>query len=160
MRQAFAEAPSMNSITQLNDHIKDAMRAKDKDRLTLLRAVKAAFKYKEIDTGSALSAGEEVAVIMKMMKERRESALAFEKGGAIDRAKHEEWEAELLETYLPPAPTDEEIDQAIDHALAELDPGARTPKAMGAVIKTVQQAFAGRPVDGKALSVKVKAKLA
>lgn len=149
----------MTISEKLNDHIKDAMRAKEKERLTLLRSIKAAFKNREIEAGGALSDTDEVSIIMKMIKQRREAAEGFRKGSAEDKAQAEEREAALLESYLPAAPTDEEIEAVIDAEVAKLDAGARNAKAMGGIMKAVNEAFAGRPVDGKAVSVKVKAKL-
>lgn len=152
----------MTVSEQLNDHIKEAMRAKEKERLALLRSIKAAFKNKEIELGSSstLSAADEVALVLKMIKQRREAAEGFRKGGAEDRAKNEDWEASVLETYLPPAPSEQELEAAIDTEIGKLDAGARNAKAMGPIMKALNEQFAGRPVDGKALSAKIKAKLA
>lgn len=149
----------MNLSVQLNEHIKEAMKAKEKERLTLLRSIKAAFQNKEIELGSSLSAADEVGLVLKMIKQRREAAEGFRKGGAEDKAKNEEWEAELLGSYLPAAPSQSEIDEAIDAEIAKLDPDARNAKAMGPVMKALNELFAGRPVDGKALSQQIKTKL-
>jgi uncharacterized protein YqeY len=150
----------MTVSEQLNEHIKDAMKAKEKERLTLLRSIKAAFKNKEIELGGPLSAGDEVALVLKMIKQRKEAAEGFRKGGAEERAQQEDREASLLESYLPPAPSEQEIEQAIDAEIARLDPAARNAKAMGPIMKALNETFAGRPVDGKALSQKIKSKLA
>lgn len=149
----------MTVSEQLNDHIKDAMRAKEKERLTLLRSIKAAFKNKEIELGSDLAPSDEVSLVLKMIKQRKEAAEGFRKGGAEDKAKQEDWEAALLESYLPPAPSEAEIDAAIDAEVAKIEASARNAKAMGPIMKALNEAFAGRPVDGKALSQKIKAKL-
>ena len=149
----------MNLSVQLNEHIKEAMKAKEKERLTLLRSIKAAFQNKEIELGSSLSAADEVGLVLKMIKQRREAAEGFRKGGAEDKAKNEEWEAELLASYLPAAPSQSEIDEAIDAEIAKLEPDARNAKAMGPVMKALNELFAGRPVDGKALSQQIKTKL-
>lgn len=149
----------MNLSEQLNDHIKEAMKAKEKERLTLLRSIKAAFKNKEIELGAPLAAADEVGLVLKMIKQRREAAEGFRKGGAEDKAKIEEWEAELLESYLPAAPSDSEIDEAIEAQVSQLAPEARNAKAMGPIMKALSEQFAGRPVDGKALSQKIKSKL-
>lgn len=149
----------MNLSERLNEDLKTAMKAKDKARLTLLRSVKATFKKKEIDDGKPLTEAEETATLLKMIKQRREASEGFRKGGAEERALNEDWEAEALQGYLPPAPTEEEIDQAIDEALAAIPPGERSPKSMGVVMKVLNERFAGTPIDGKALSQKVKAKL-
>lgn len=151
--------PGMTLNDRLQEDLKTAMKAKEKEKLTLLRSVKSAFKNKEIDTGSPLTAAEETAVLLKLIKQRREAAEGFRKGGAEDRALNEDWEAEQLEGYLPPAPTDDEIDRTIDQAIAQIPDGERSPKSMGVVMKAVNDAFAGRPIDGKALSQKVRQKL-
>ena len=135
------------------------MKAKDKNRLTLLRSVKSAFKNKEIDTGTALSSAEEIAILLKLIKQRREAAEGFRRGNAEDRALNEDWEAQELESYLPPAPSEEEIEKAIDEELAAIPAQDRSPKVMGLLMKALNERFAGRPIDGKALSAKVKAKL-
>lgn len=149
----------MTVSEQLNEHIKEAMRAKEKERLTLLRSIKAAFKNKEIEIGGALAPADEVGLVLKMIKQRKEAADGFRKGGAEDRATQEEWEAGLLEGYLPPAPSEQELDQAISAEIDRLDPGARNAKAMGPIMKALNETFAGRPLDGKALSQKIKARL-
>lgn len=149
----------MTVSQQLNDHIKEAMKAKEKERLTLLRSIKAAFQNKEIEVGDKLSAADEVALVLKMIKQRKEAADGFRKGGAEDRAVQEDWEASQLEAYLPPAPDEAEIDAAIEAEIAALDPAAVNAKAMGPIMKALNEKFAGRPVDGKALSQKIKSRL-
>ncbi len=149
----------MTVSQQLNDHIKEAMKAKEKERLTLLRSIKAAFQNKEIEIGDKLSPADEVALVLKMIKQRREAAEGFRKGGAEERAVQEDWEATLLESYLPPAPDEAEIDAAIEAEVAKLDPSAVNAKAMGPIMKALNEKFAGRPVDGKALSAKIKSRL-
>ncbi len=155
----FEKAPVMNLSEQLNADLKTAMKAKEKATLTLLRSVKSALKNEEIKTGSALSDANEVAVLLKMIKQRREAADGFRKGGAEERAQNEDWEAEQLSKYLPPAPTEEEIDKAIDEELAAIPAEERSGKTMGVLMGALNAKFAGRPIDGKALSQKVRAKL-
>lgn len=149
----------MNLREQLDEHIKEAMKAKEKDRLTLLRSIKATFKNREIELGTLLDGKEQIALILKMIKQRKEAALGFRKGKAEERALHEDWEATLLESYLPPAPSPEELSAAIEAEIEKLSPEARTAKAMGSVMKALQDVFSDRPLDGKALSTMVKAKL-
>lgn len=149
----------MNLSELLNEHIKEAMKAKEKERLTLLRSIKAAFKNKEIELGSPLSAADEVGLVLKMIKQRREAAEGFRKGGAEERALNEDREAALLEGYLPAAPSQSEIDEAIEAEIAKLDQAARNTKAMGPIMKALNERFAGRPIDGKALSTQIKARL-
>jgi len=94
-----------------------------------------------------------------MIKQRREAAAGFRKGEAEERALNEDREAEQLESYLPPAPTDEEIEAAIDKEIAKIPEAERSGRSIGVVMKALQAEFAGRPVDGKALAGKIKAKL-
>ncbi len=149
----------MSLSTELNEQIKSAMRAKDKDRLTLLRSVKAAIKNRELELRRELEPAEEVAILMKLVKMRREAAAGFRQGGAEDRAKNEDREAEALEMFLPAAPSEEEVASAIEAELSALPPEDRTPKAMGQIMKAIQAKFAGRPLDGKAISAQIKGKL-
>ncbi|HIB64500.1 MAG TPA: GatB/YqeY domain-containing protein [Phycisphaerales bacterium] len=149
----------MSLSEKLTADLKAAMKAKDKPKLNLLRSVKSSFKNKEIETQQPLSVEEETAVLMKMIKQRKEAADGFRKGGAEERAANEDWEAEALQSYLPPAPTDEEIESAIEAELAKIPESERSPKTMGVLMKALNEKFAGRPIDGKALSQKVRAKL-
>lgn len=149
----------MNLSERLTADLKTAMKAKDKKKLTLLRSVKSTFKNKEIDTGNPLTEADETAILLKMIKQRREAAEGFRKGGAEERAANEDWESAALEEYLPPAPTEDEIEKAIDEELAKIPAEERSPKTMGVLMKALNAKFAGRPVDGKALSQKVRAKL-
>ena len=100
----------MSLNDRLTADLKTAMKAKEKDKLTLIRSVKAEFKKREIDDGP-LTEEAEVQILLKMIKQRREAAAGFRKGGAEERALNEDREAEQLEGYLPPPPTDEEIEQ-------------------------------------------------
>lgn len=149
----------MSLSEQLNQDIKAAMKAREKAKLTLLRSVKAALKNVEIDSGP-LTPGDEVAVLMKLVKQRKEAAAGFRKGAAEERAKQEDWEAEQLEAYLPAPPSEEEIHQVIDAEVAKLAPADRTPRAIGTVLKALKEKFAGQPLDSKALSKVIKERLA
>lgn len=149
---------AMSLNERLNNDLKSAMKAKEKEKLTLIRSVKAEFKKKEIDEGP-LSGEVEVQILLKMIKQRREAAAGFRQGGAEARALNEDWEAEQLEGYLPPPPSEEEIDSAIEEEVAKIPEAERSPRSMGVVMKALQARFAGRPVDGKALAGKIKAKL-
>lgn len=149
----------MTLSQQLQNDIKEAMKAKEKDRLTVLRGVKAAMVNKEIELGRTLEPQDEVALVLKLLKQRKEAAEGFRKGGAEEKAQQEEWEATLLEGYLPAPPSDQEIEDALEAEIALLPPEARQVKSLGAVMKALQARFAGRPLDGKVLSAKVKARL-
>ena len=148
----------MSLNDRLTADLKTAMKAKEKDKLTLIRSVKAEFKKREIDDGP-LTEEAEVQILLKMIKQRREAAAGFRKGGAEERALNEDREAEQLEGYLPPPPTDEEIESAINEEIGKIPEEERSPRSMGVIMKALQEKFAGRPVDGKALAGKIKAML-
>ena len=149
----------MNLSERLTADLKNAMRAKEKKKLTLLRSVKSAFQNKAIDSGAPITEAEETAILLKLIKQRHEAADGFRQGNAEERALHEDWEAQELEAYLPPAPTDEELEAAIAKEIAKIPSEERSPKSMGQIMKALNEEFSGRPIDGKALSQKVRAKL-
>ena len=99
----------------------------------------------------------EMQILKSLVKQRQEAAELFRQGGRPELAEKEEAELRLIETYLPAAPSDEEVEAAITAALAET--GATSIKQMGLVMKAAQAKLAGKRVDGKALSDKVRAKL-
>ena len=135
-----------------------AMRAKDETKLNAIRMIKAALKKQEVDSMKPLEESSELQVLSTLIKQRRESADMFRKGGRAELADKEEAELKLIESYMPAAPSDQEIDHAIAAALAET--GVTSSKQMGVVMKAAQAKLAGKRVDGKALSEKVRARLA
>ena len=135
----------------------EAMRAKDEARLGTVRMVKAALKKHEIDSMKPLDEAIELQIMNTLIKQRRESADLFRKGGREELAAKEEAEIEVIESYLPAAPTSDELENAVLTAIAET--GANSPKQMGTVMKAAQAKLAGKRVDGKALSELVKQKL-
>jgi len=135
----------------------EAMRARDESRLNALRLIKTALQKREIDSMKPLDERAELEILNTLIKQRREAADMFRKGGRAEQAEKEETELKLIESYMPAAPTDEEIEAAIAEALAET--GAASAKQMGVVMKAVQARLAGKRVDGKALSEKVRARL-
>jgi uncharacterized protein len=134
-----------------------AMRAKEETRLNAIRMIKAALKKLEVDSMKPLDESTELQVLGTLIKQRREAADMFRKGGRTELAEKEESELKLIESYMPAAPSDQEIDDAIAAALAET--GVTSAKQMGVVMKTAQAKLAGKRVDGKALSEKVRARL-
>ena len=132
------------------------MRAKDAQRLSALRLLAAAIKQKEVDERTELGDAEVVAVIERMIKQRRESIAQFEKAGRAELAAGEAFELELLSRYLPQQMSDAEIDQAIAAALA--DTGATGIKDMGKVMALLKGRLAGR-ADMAKVSALVKARL-
>lgn len=134
-----------------------AMKAKDGNRLSALRMMKAALQKYEVDTMKALNEAAEMQVMNTLMKQRREAAEMFRKGGREELAVKEEAEVSVIESYLPSMPSAEELQQAVDAAIRETS--ATSAKQMGAVMKAAQAKLAGKRVDGKALSELVKQKL-
>ncbi len=136
----------------------EAMKAKDESRLGALRMAKSALKKHEIDSMKPLDANAEMQIMNTLLKQRRESADLFRKGGREELAAKEEAEIVILEGYLPSAPSEAEINEAVSAAIAET--GATSAKQMGVVMKAAQARLAGKRVDGKALSELVKTRLA
>ncbi len=134
-----------------------AMRAKEEAKLNAIRMIKAALKKHEVDSMKPLDEATEMQVLSTLIKQRREAADMFRKGGRADQADKEEAELKLIESYMPAAPSEQEIEDAIAAAMTET--GVTSAKQMGVVMKAVQAKLAGKRVDGKALSEKVRARL-
>jgi uncharacterized protein YqeY len=147
----------MALLDRLQKDMTEAMKARDEDRLNALRLVKTALKKHEIDSMKPLDERTEQQVLNTLIKQRREAAEMFRKGGRPEQADKEEAELRLIESYMPAMAAEEEIDAAIAAALAGT--GVTSAKQMGVVMKAVQAALAGKRVDGKALSDKVRARL-
>jgi uncharacterized protein len=134
-----------------------AMRAKEEMKLNAIRMIKTALKKHEVDSMKPLDEATELQILGTLIKQRREAADMFRKGDRAELAEKEEAELKLIESYMPAAPSDQEIDDAITAALAETS--ATAAKQMGLVMKAAQAKLAGKRVDGKALSEKVRARL-
>ena len=134
-----------------------AMKAKDADRLSTLRMVKANLMNRQIEKGSELNDEEVTKALQSLVKQRRDSIEQYEKAGRNELAEKEAAEITVLEEYLPQAASTEEIDAAVTAAISET--GASSMKDMGAVMKAVTTKLAGKSADGKAVSEAVKAKL-
>ncbi|HEX4166953.1 MAG TPA: GatB/YqeY domain-containing protein [Bryobacteraceae bacterium] len=147
----------MPLLDRVQKDIVDAMKAKDENRLSALRMVKAALKKQEVDSMKPLTEASEMQIMNTLLKQRRESIEMFRKGGREELASKEEAEIAILERYLPSAPSDSELEEAVQAAIIET--GANSAKQMGAVMKAAQARLAGKRVDGKALSELVKQKL-
>ena len=142
---------------QVQKDLVNAMRAKDELRLSVLRMMKAALKNKEVEKIRPLDEAESLQVLQTLVKQRHESVEQFTRGGRMDLAQKEKQEIAIIETYLPAAASDADLDRAIAAAIAET--GATSAKQMGAVIKSARAQLAGKTVDGKALSDRVRARL-
>lgn len=144
----------MNLNAQIAADLTSAMKAKDAARLSALRMLKAAVMNKEVEKGRTLEDAEVQQVIASLVKQRRDSIEQFEKAGRTDLVEKETGEVRVLELYLPPAVSQEEIDAAVAAAIAET--GASSPKDMGKVMKAVMPKLAGKNVDGKAVNEAVR----
>ncbi|MGD9021862.1 MAG: GatB/YqeY domain-containing protein [Lysobacterales bacterium] len=141
---------------QILDDVKSAMRARDQQRLTALRLVTAAIKQIEVDKRVELDDTGVLAVLDKMVKQRRDSLKQYETAGREDLATQEQYEIGLISAYLPEALSDEEIADLISQAIEET--GASSMRDMGAVMGKLKGAVQGR-ADMKAVSEAVKAQL-
>ena len=147
----------MPLLDRIQSDMTAAMRAKDEARLNAIRLIKSALKKHEIDSMKPLDETAELQILSTLIKQRREASEMFRKGGRAELADKEDAELKLIEGYMPAAPTDAEIEAAIAAAIAET--GVTSAKQMGVVMKATQAKLAGKRVDGKALSEKVRAKL-
>src|SRR6202167_37114 len=147
----------MALLDQIQTDMVAAMRAKEEMKLNAIRMVKAALKKHEVDSMKPLDEATELQILGTLIKQRREAADMFRKGDRAELADKEEAELKLIEGYMPAAPSEQDIDDAIAAAMSET--GATSAKQMGLVMKAVQGKLAGKRVDGKALSEKVRARL-
>jgi uncharacterized protein YqeY len=147
----------MPLLDQIQKDMVSAMKARDEARLAALRMIKTALQKHQIDSMKPLDEQTELQLLNMLIKQRREAADMFRKGDRPELADREEAELKLIESYMPSAPTDAEIDAAIAAAMAET--GVAALKQMGVVMKAAQAKLAGKRVDGKALSDRVRAKL-
>ena len=135
-----------------------AMKAKDSSRLSALRMLKAAIMNKGmVEKGRDLNDAEVLQVVASLVKQRRDSIDQFSKAGRTDLVEKETGEIAILEHYLPPAVSADEIDAAVADAIAET--GASSPKDIGKVMKAVMPKLAGKNVDGRAINETVRRKL-
>jgi hypothetical protein len=143
---------------RIDADLKDAMRAKNELTLSVLRMLKSAVKYKEVEPGaSALDDAGIEKVIAGLIKQRRDSVDQYKSGGRDDLAQKEEAEISVLQNYLPKQLSADELRALVSAAISEV--GAKSAKDMGAVMKAVQPKIAGR-AEGRAVSEEVKAQLA
>lgn len=145
---------------QIDADLKDAMRARDAEKLGVLRMLKSALKYAAIEKAGAegeLDDAEATQVIRKQVKQRQDSIESFEKGGRAELAEKEKSELALLSSYLPAAMSAEDLTRLVQETIAET--GATSRAQMGAVMKALGPKVAGR-ADGKSLSQEVQRQLA
>lgn len=147
----------MTLQTQLNDAMKEAMKAKDSLRLNAIRLIKTAVKNREIDERRELGEQEVIAVLSSLVKQRKESAQVYRDNNRVELAEKEEAELAVIQSFLPAQLDEAGIRELIEAAVAET--GATSPKDMGKVMKIVSAQTLGR-ADGKLVSELVKARLA
>jgi uncharacterized protein YqeY len=154
---SFQDTKPMALLDRVQKDIVTAMKEKDEARLSTIRMLKSALMKEKVDSMKDLDEAAEMKVLNSLIKQRRDAADMFRQGGRPDQASKEEAEGKLIESYMPAGASEEEIEAAISAALAET--GVTTAKQMGVVMKAAQAKLAGKRVDGKALSEKVRSRL-
>jgi uncharacterized protein len=149
----------MTISEQIQKDITAAMKAREEQRLSALRMIKTALKHREVEKMAALDEKESLQVLSTLIKQRKEAAEQFRKGGRDQMADREEAEITLIESYMPKAAGEAEIEAGVKAVIAEM--GAPTIKDMGTVMKNVMARFqaANMRVDGKIVSDLVKREL-
>ena len=147
----------MTLTETVSNDIAAAMKARDTARLSALRMLKAAIMNKGVEKGRDLDDAEVQQVVASLVKQRRDSIDQFAKAGRTDLVDKETREIGVLNEYLPPAASAEDIDAAVAAAIAET--GASSPKDMGKVMKAVMPRLAGKNADGRAVNEAVRRKL-
>jgi uncharacterized protein len=148
----------MSLKDQIINDMTAAMKAQDAGRTSTLRMVKAAIMNREKDGGGAVTDEDVLKLLRSQVKQRRDSVEQYQKAGRPELADKEIAEIAVIETYLPQAASEAEIEQAVSEAIAET--GASSMKDMGAVMKAVMPKLAGKNADGRTVSDTVKKKLA
>ena len=147
----------MSLSKQIVSDLTAAMKAQDAARTSTLRMVKAAMMNRQIEKGSELDDDDMQKLLRSLVKQRRDSIEPYEKAGRQELVDKEKAEIAVIETYLPQAVSEAEIEQVVTAAIAET--GATSMKDMGKVMKAAQAALAGKNADGRLVSEVVKAKL-
>jgi len=147
----------MSLNEKLGTDITAAMKAKDAPRLSALRMLKAAVMNKGVEKGRDLEDAEVLQVVASLVKQRRDSIEQFQNAGRMDLVDKETGEITVLEAYLPPAASADDIDAAVAAAIAET--GAASVKDMGKVMKAVMPKLAGKHADGRTVNEAVRRKL-
>lgn len=145
----------MSLKDRIQDDMKAAMRAKDKQRLGAIRLILAAIKQREVDERIELNEVQTLAVLEKMIKQRRESLAQYQNAGRADLADQEAFEIDLIQAYLPAPLSEAELDALIVHAIAAT--GAQSVRDMSKVMAAIKDQAQGR-ADMAAVSARVKAR--
>jgi uncharacterized protein YqeY len=144
-------------LARVDAQMKEAMKAKNPERLSALRMMKTALANKQIENREKFDDAEATKALQTLAKQRRESAEAFRAAGREEQAAKEEAELAVVEEFLPAAASAEEIAAAVDEAIAET--GATSAKDIGRVMPAAMKKLAGKTVDGKAVNAEVRKKL-
>ena len=144
----------MRLTDKVNADITSAMKARNAPRLSALRMIKTALMNKSVEKGRDLEDADAVQVVASLVKQRRDSIEQFSKAGRQDLVDKESAEVDVLNEYLPPAATAEEIDAAVAAAIAET--GATSAKDIGKVMKAVMPKLAGKNADGRTINESVR----
>ena len=147
----------MSLSKQIVSDLTAAMKAQDAGRTSTLRMVKAAMMNRQIEKGGELDDDDMQKLLRSLVKQRRDSIEQYEKAGRQELVEKEQAEIAVIETYLPQAASQAEIEAAVAAAIAET--GATSMKDMGKVMKSAQAALAGKNADGKQVSEIVKSRL-
>lgn len=147
----------MSLADKVTADIAAAMKARETTKLGALRMLKTALTNKSIEKGRGLEPAEDLQVVASLVKQRRDAIEQFRSGGREDLAAREEAEIGILEAYLPPAVSTDELEAAISAAIAET--GATSARDIGKVMKAVMAALAGKTVDGRRVNELVRARL-
>ena len=148
----------MPLLDRIQKEMITAMKAREAARLSALRMIKVALKKHEIDGGRPLDEAAENKILNTLRKQRMDAIRMYRSGGREELAAKEEAELKLIESFLPAPVTDGEMNAAVDAAISET--GADSMKQMGQVMKVAKEKLAGKRVDGKTLSEKVRMRLA
>ncbi len=147
----------MSLRDRINEDLTAAMKSKDSLRLSVLRMMKTAVKNKEVDVRAPLEDTQVLQVLSTLIKQRKDSIEQFTKGGRADLADKEAAEIKIVESYMPAAVADDEIETIVDQVIRET--GAASAKDIGPVMKQCMARFAGQVVDGKRVNAAVRRRL-
>jgi uncharacterized protein YqeY len=147
----------MPLIDQIQKDMTAAMKSREEARLSALRMIKAALMKLKVDSPKPVDEAAEMQLLKQLIKQRVDAAEMFRKGGRPEQADKEDAEKAIIESYLPAAAGEADIDAAVAEAIAET--GATSVKQMGGVMKAAQARLQGKTVDGKLLSDKVRSSL-
>ena len=143
----------MSLMTKINDDLKNAMKERNKEKVSALRMLISSLKYEKIEQGKELGDNDIVSIIQREIKKRRDSAEQYRAGNREELALAEEREIEIFSLYLPKQMSDEEIEDVVKSVIEKL--GASSPKDMGKVMKEIMPLLKGK-ADGKKINEIVK----